>query len=157
MIIVLTVHSLIGTVLVIATKENEEVAINYTVGFIGWTISLFSSIIGRIRLWNKHRDKRSIFINVETRKQYWCKLKDADDIDDWVKGYVFVKRYAPKDEWSILEPFDEEFIENSKRNCNHCKYDKDCTFDMYRESLDRIRCKHDVFGAVTEFDKFEKK
>lgn len=156
-IVVLLIHSLIGTILVIATKEDESVAIYYAVGVIGLVVSLLCWIVRRIIHWSKYHDKRSIFKNEETGEQYWCKTKDTDDINGWVSGYEIVKRYAPKDEWSVLEPFSKEFIKKSKCNCDNCKYDKDCTFDMYRASLDKIKCKHDVFGVVTEFDKFEKK
>lgn len=155
-IVVLLIHSLIGTILVISTKEDESVAIYYAIGVIGWIVSLFCLIVKRIIHWNKYHDKRSIFKNEETGKQYWCKTKDSNDVE-WVEGYKIVKRYALKSEWSVLEPFSKEFIEKSKCNCDNCKYDDDCTFDMYRASLDRIKCKHDVFGVVTEFDKFEKK
>lgn len=156
-IISLSVHSLIGTVLFFITKENEEVAVYYAIGFIGWVIALLSWIARRIKHWNKYHDKRSIFKNEETGEQYWCKLKDTNDINNWCEGYELVKRYAPKFEWEILEPFSKEFLEKIKRNCDNCMYEKDCTFDMYRASLDRIKCKHNVFGEVTEFDKFEKK
>ena len=48
-------------------------------------------------------------------------------------------------------------ISVAQRNCDRCKHDGSCTFDMWRASLDKIKCKHDNFGTVTEFDKFEKK
>lgn len=68
-----------------------------------------------------------------------------------------VKRYATKDEWQDLIPFTKEQIEFAGRNCDRCKHDGSCTFDMWRASLDKIKCKHDNFGTVTEFDKFERK
>ena len=68
-----------------------------------------------------------------------------------------IKRYATKDEWKDLTPFTKEQIELAQRNCDKCKYDGSCTFDMWRASLDKIKCKHDNFGTVTEFGKFEKK
>ena len=155
MIITLSIQSLIGTVLAIATREDEDFTTYYAVGFIGWIVSLFCLIVRRIIHWNKYHDKRSIFKNEETGKQYWCRLKDTNDIT-WVKGYKLVKRYAPKSEWCSLDTFDKSFIENSKCNCEHCKYDESCTFSYYGEGQDKIRCKHDEYGTVTEFDKFEK-
>ena len=68
-----------------------------------------------------------------------------------------IKRYATKDEWKDLKPFTKEQIEVVQRNCDRCKHDGSCAFDMWRVSLDKIRCKHDNFGTVTEFDKFERK
>lgn len=157
MITVLLIHSLVGTILVIATKENEAVAIYYAVGVVGWIVSLFCLIVRKIKHWNQYHNKRSIFKNEETGNQYWCNLKDTNDINHWIEGYELVKRYAPKNEWSVLEPFSKEFVDNSKINCDHCKHDKTCTFDMYKASLDKIRCEHNIFGEVTKFDKFEKK
>ena len=81
-------------------------------------------------------------------------MKYADDFS-W--HYDMIKRYATKDEWQDLIPFTKEQIELAQRNCNRCKHDGSCTFDMWRVSLDRIMCKHDNFGTVTEFDKFERK
>ena len=48
-------------------------------------------------------------------------------------------------------------VELAQRNCDRCKHDGSCTFDMWKASLDKIKCKHDNFGTVTEFDKFERK
>ena len=72
-------------------------------------------------------------------------------------NYDMVKRYATKDKWQDLAPFTKEQIELAQRNCDRCKHDGSCTFDMWRASLDKIKCKHDNFGTVTEFDKFERK
>ena len=73
-------------------------------------------------------------------------MKYANDFD-W--HYDIVKRYATKDEWKDLTPFTKEQIEFAQRNCDRCKYNDDC------KSLDTIKCEHDDFGTVTEFDKFE--
>ena len=70
-----------------------------------------------------------------------------------MQGYKLLVRYAPKEKWEGLPEFSKEFIENSKRNCDHCKHDKSCICEF---PYAYIRCEHDVYGMVIEFDKFEK-
>lgn len=152
-ILTLLIHSLIGTVVYMVTNENDDFIAYYGRGVIGLILEFFFVIIGKIIKWFKYRDKRSIFED-ENGNKFYCKVKYANDFD-W--HYDTVKRYATKDAWKDLEPFTKEQIENAQKHCDRCKYNGDCTFDMYRASLDRIRCKHDMFGQVTEFDKFEKK
>lgn len=153
-IITVLVHSLIGTVIYIATNENEEFIVYYGLGIVGWLISGFCYIVRRIKKWWFYRNKRSIFED-ENGNRFYCEIKYANDFH-W-KDYDLVKRYATKDQWQDLTPFTKEQIEDAQRNCDRCKYNGTCTFDMWRASLDKIRCKHDVGGVVTEFDKFEKK
>lgn len=147
------VHSLIGTIIYIATNENDTFAAYYATGIIGCIVSGFCYIVRLIKRWWFNRDKRSIFKD-ENDNQYYCEVKYADDFS-W--HYDMVKRYATKDEWGKVVPFTKEQIELAQRNCDRCKHDGSCTFDMWRASLDKIKCKHDVCGTVTEFDKFEKK
>ena len=80
-------------------------------------------------------------------------LKDSDDIYCWTEGYKLVKRYAPKSEWKDLPYFDKKFIEKSKRNCDNCKHDRECSLYPIETN---IKCKHKECGTVLEFDKFEK-
>ena len=153
-IITILVHSFIGTVVYIATNENEEFAVYYGLGIVGWLISGFCYIVRRIKKWLDYHDKRSIFEDKNSNR-FYCEVKYTDDFL-W-QDYDLIKRYATKDQWQVLTPFTKEQIEDAKRNCDRCKYNGTCTFDMWRSSLDKIRCKHDVDGVVTEFDKFEKK
>ena len=116
-------------------------------------ISGFCYIVRLIKRWWFNHDKRSIFED-ENGNRFYCEVKYANDFN-W--HYDMVKRYATKDEWQDLTSFTKEQIEFAQRNCHRCKHDGSCTFDMWRASLDKIKCKHDNFGTVTEFDKFEKK
>lgn len=154
-IIILLIHSLIGTILYIATNENDEVITYYGIGVIGCVLASFFAIGRRISKWWKYHDKRSIFEDEDGNK-FYCNPKYAKDFE-WHYANELVKRYATKDEWKDLKPATKEQIGTAQKNCDNCKHDGRCTFDMYRASLDRIRCKHDMFGVVTEFDKFEKK
>lgn len=77
---------------------------------------------------------------------------NTNDIQ-WVAGYKMIKRYASKSECFDIPDFDKAFIENSKRNCDRCKYNKKCD----GEYLESIKCKHDEYGCVLEFNKFERK
>ena len=152
-IITLLVYWLIGTIVYIATDDNYKFAAYYTIGIIGLIVSGFCYIVRLIKRWWFNHDKRSIFED-ENGNRFYCEVKYANDFN-W--HYDMVKRYATKDEWQNLTPFTKEQIKLAQRNCDRCKHDGSCTFDMWRASLDKIKCKHDNFGTVTEFDKFERK
>ena len=152
-IITLLIHSLIGTIIYIVTNENDDFAAYYTIGIIGWIVSGFCYLVRLIKRWNFNHDKRSIFED-KNGNRFYCKVKYANDFN-W--HYDMIKRYATKDEWQDLTPFIKEQIELAQINCDRCKYDGSCTFDMWRASLDKIKCKHDNFGMVTEFNKFDRK
>ena len=81
-----------------------------------------------------------------------CHTKDANDIN-WKENYKFVKRYAIKSEWNELPMISEDILEKCKINCSHCKFDSEC-YCSYPYT--KIKCKHDEFGTVIEFDKFKK-
>lgn len=156
-LITLIIYSLVSTVLFIITKENEDVAIAFGLGIVGLTLVGILQIIRKIaNKFKYHIGKRSIFVEESTGNKYKCKVKDAEDIHHWVEGYKLIKRYAVKSEWIDIPDFSAEFISNSKKNCDNCKHDKpeECMCDY---PYDRVRCKHDEYGRVLEFDKFEKK
>ena len=148
-------NEIVLTVIYIATDENEEFAVHYGIGIIGCIVSWFCCLVRLIKRWKFNRDKRSIFED-ENGNRHYCEVKYADDFC-WHDNYDMVKRYAIKDEWKDLTPFTKEQIEAAQRNCDRCKHDDTCTFDQWRPSLDKIKCKHDECGVVTEFDKFEEK
>lgn len=151
----LIIYSLVGTVLFIITKENEDVAIYFGLGIVGLTLCGILMVIRKVRdKFKYHIGKRSIFEEISTGKKYKCKVKDAEDIHCWVQGYKMLKLYATKSEWIDIPDFNEEFIFNSKKNCNNCKYYEECMRDSPRFT---VKCKHDSCGTVLEFDKFESK
>ena len=153
-LLTLVLYSFIATVGFIVSGENEDVAIAFGLGIFGLTLlglcGVLRKIIGKLRNINK----RSIFENRDTGEKFKCKLKYTHDIE-WLKGYKLVRRYADKSEWECIPDFSEEFIINSKRNCDNCKHDKECTCDYYPYTT--IKCKHDEYGRVLEFDEFEEK
>ena len=152
-ILTLLIYSLIAIVVYFISGENGDVLEFFGVGIIGWIILfVIDFIVMPIGNFIRYYDKRSIFKEESTGNKYICKLKDTEDIDLWTEGYKIVKRYAPKSEWKDLPYINEEVIKNSKRNCNHCKYDKECSrYPMEKN----IKCKHSEYGRVLEFDKFE--
>jgi hypothetical protein len=154
-IITLLVYWTIGTIMIIISDENEKVILAFAVGAIGGLWILIVAAIRKLLFYFKYRyNKRSIVIEVSTGKLYKCKTKDTDDIIHWVSDYQLFKRYSfDKQEWKDLPDFSKEFIEKSKRNCDHCKYDKECLCDF---PYDKVKCKHNEYGVVIEFDKFEK-
>ena len=155
-LLTLIAYSLIGTILYIITKDNEDVAIAFGLGIVGLTLSGILNLIRKIvNKFKYHIGKRSIFEETSTGNKYKCKVKNANDVE-WVSGYKMLKRYATKSEWIDIPDFSKELILNSKKNCNNCKHDNssECRCDY---PYDRLRCKHDEWGAVLEFDKFESK
>ena len=150
-LLTLIVYSLVATIVFIITKENEDVAIVFGLGVVGLVLVGVSKVIHKIiNKFKYHIGKRSIFIEESTGKKYKCKVKDSQDIG-WVSGYKIVRRYAEKSEWRDIPDFSKEFISNSKINCDNCKYDNECDqFPYYK-----VKCKHDEYGRVLEFDKFE--
>lgn len=149
------IHSFIGTIVFIITNKNENFATYYAIGIIGCVTSGFCYVIKLIKKWWFNHSRRSIFED-ENGNRLYCEIKYANDFDWHYNKWTMINKYAIKDDWKDLTPFTKEQIELAKRNCDRCKYD-DCTFDIWRKSLDKIKCKHDAFGIVTEFDKFEKK
>ena len=149
-IIGLTVYSFISTITICITNEDEDVIMYFALGICGLILNCTCWCISKVIHWHKYHDKRSIIINKETMERKWCKLKDADDIIGWHEGYNFIKRYSDKSEWNKLESFSDEFIEWSKQNCDNCKYDKECGKGNYN-----IKCKHDIYDSVLEYDAFE--
>lgn len=152
-LITLAAYSLFSTILYLIT-DNEDVVIAFGLGIIGLVLTGIMKIINKIKnLFKYHVGKRSIFEEESSGNNYRCKTSDTDDIQ-WVSGYKLIKRYASKTEWIDIPDFSKEFIENSKRNCDYCKHDKECECKYPYTS---VKCKHDEFGTVLEFDKFVKK
>lgn len=156
-IITLVAYSTIATLVYIISKENETVAIAFGLGVVGLTLAGVLNIIRAIKRQFKYNiGLRSIFLEASTGNKYKCKVKDSEDIRCWVEGYDLLMRYAPISEYIDIPDFSKEFIANSKRNCDHCKHDVEgecvCSYPY-----DGVRCKHDEYGRVLEFDKFESK
>lgn len=106
-IVTLLIHSLIGTIIYIATNENDDFAAYYAIGIIGLIVSGFLYLVRHIKRWCFYHNKRSIFED-ENGNKFYCEVKYADDFS-W--HYDMVKRYAIKDEWQDLTPFTKEQIE----------------------------------------------
>ena len=104
-----------------------------------------------------HIGKRAIFKHKKTGELFKCKVKDTKNIE-WLYDYKIVKRYATKAEWRDVPDFSKELLDLSKCNCDNCKYDKECVVD-HRDypHYNKIKCKHDEYGLILEFDMFDKK
>ena len=152
-VLTLIIYSLISTVVFVITKENEDVLAIFGLGIVGLVLLCITNIIYKIK--NKlkyHINKRSIFEEVATGNKYKCKVSDSHNVD-WVPGYRLVKRYASRSEYIDIPDFSKDFIEKSRKNCDNCKYNKECDYNYPRNT---IKCKND-YGIIIEFDKFEKK
>ena len=148
-LLTLITYSLISLSIHVISRENDDVLEFFGMGVVGWVILLILIPIFKIIKYIEHYNKRSIFEEKDTDKQYNCKLKDTDDIIYWTEGYKLIKRYADKSEWTFTQDFSKEFIDKSKINCSHCKYDDEC-------QRHEPKCMHNTFGQVLEFNKFEK-
>lgn len=153
-LITLVVYSLISTIMYIIVREDDVVLVVFGLGIVGL---LFFAVIGIIqkivKLFKYHINKRSIFEEESSGNKYKCKTSYTNDIR-LVPGYKLIKRYVSKSECIDIPDFSKEFVENSKKNCDHCKYDKECECEY---PYTKVRCKHDGYGTVLEFDKFVKK
>lgn len=94
-----------------------------------------------------------------------CRTKDANDFT-W-HGWNIYKRYVTLNDIKagriskvngeeILSAYDipwvtDKMLREAKINCGRCQLNDEC----YRK--DTPFCKHDEYGCVTEFDKFENK
>ena len=151
----LIIYSLISFSVFLLSNENEDVFAFFGMGITGWIIFGLYYIIERISNHFKyHHNKRSIFLEESTGNKYICKVKDAEYFSLWMNGYRVIKRYANKSEWKDIPYLSDELIEKSKMNCDNCKYDEECVCEF---PYDKIKCKHDKYGTVLEFDKFEKR
>lgn len=146
-ILTLLIHSLIGTIIFIITKKDEEFAIFYAIGIIGWIIVGLYCIAKVFKRWLNYHNKRSIFED-ENGERFYCKTKYTND---FIYYYEMVDRYATKDEWQDLKPFTKEQIKSVQRNCRRCKHHNSCDYNIW------VRCEHDESGTVIEFDKFERR
>lgn len=146
-------YSLISTIAYLIT-DNKDVAIAFGLGIVGISLSVISRIVNKIKnLFKYNIGKRSIFEEEISGNKYKCKTSNTNDIQ-WITGYKLIKRYASKSEYVDIPDFSKVLIEKSKRNCDHCKYNKECDCDY---PYIKVKCTHDGYGTVIEFDKFEKK
>ena len=79
-IITLLVHSLIGTIIYIATNESDDFAAYYAIGIIGWIVSGFFYSLRLIKRWYFNHNKRSIFED-ENGNKFYCEVKYANDFN----------------------------------------------------------------------------
>ena len=152
-ILTLLIYSIIPTILYIITGErNEDILICFGFGIFGLTLLLLCKTTRSIYKHIKNNTQRSIFKD-ESGALYKCKLKYTNNLM-WNSSYKIVKRYASKSEWTNLPDVPTNIIEESKKNCDNCKYDKECVCEF---PYNKVKCKHDNFGKVIEFDKFKEK
>lgn len=149
-LITLIGYSVISTLLSLICKDDENILIAFGLGIFGLTLCGVLRIVHEITNQFKHHiGKRSIFEEISTGNKYKCKTKDTMDIHGWLDDYKIIKQYAKKSEWADIPDFSQEIIDKSKMNCDYCKHDEACRYD--------VKCKHDPWGTVLEFDKFESK
>lgn len=138
----LLIYSAISTAIYLLTKQNDEILCHFGLGIVGNILVFICYVIDKIHRFIKYYNIRSIICIESTGELRYCKLKDTDDIYFYHKGYELKKRYAKKDEWKKLKPFEQEFIKYCKRNCGRCIHD-DIECDSNR-------------GICTDYDNYEK-
>ena len=153
-LITLIIYSLISTIIYIFSKYNEDVLMFFGLGIVGLTVAAIVKAIRKIKdLFKYSVGKYSIFEEKSTGKRYKCKVNDAHNID-WLQEYKMIKRYATKSEWNGIPNFNEDILVRSRINCDNCKFDEECQCEFpYTD----VKCKHNEYGEVLEFDKFCKR
>lgn len=146
----LLVYSLIGTVVVELSKENDSVMFFFSTGIFGTLLYVLTRIGEECVKMCRHKNQRSLWEEKKTKRIYKSKLKDTRDLE-WLGKFKLIKRYATREEWKDVADIPTEALKESRRNCDRCKYNKECCNKEY------IRCKHDEYGCVLEFDKFAEK
>ena len=152
-LITLIIYSAITTAIYMLSGEREDILWYSGLGIVGLLLLCFFRVKYEIERFFKYRGKRSIFEDVESKQRYKCRISQSHDIK-WLAQYRLIDQIADKEEWKDIPDFPNDVIKESRRNCNRCKYDERCNYDC---QYSRIKCKHDEFGAILEFDKFEKK
>lgn len=147
----LLAYSLISTLVYIILRENETVLEAFGLGIVGLLLSGIMAVVRKVIFQLKYRIGKRSIIEECNGLRYQCKPQDTDDITGWKDGYKLIKRYASKSEWKDLPAYSKEFIEECKRNCDHCKYNDECN-----RGKTYVKCEHDEYGVVIEFNKFEK-
>ena len=151
-ILTLLVYWTIATIVIVVSNENDDVIAAFAFGIVGGLLILVMSTLRKLLFYFKNRFRRcSVFQEEATYKNYKCNPKYTDDVL-WVQGYKLIRRYAHISEHKDIPYFSQEFIEQAQRNCEHCKYNDEC-----ERGKAYVKCKHDEWGVVTEFDQFEKK
>lgn len=121
------------------SNQNEDVAIWFGLGIVGFVLNQIARLIRFIIKHIKYIKIKSI-IQCPDGTQKWCECKYADDIYHWHEGYNIVKRYANKNEWSKLPTFSKEEINHFKHNCHNCIYNnKECK-DDYNGDIETCLC-----------------
>lgn len=141
-IITLLIYSAISTAVYLISRQNDEILCHFGLGIVGNILVFICYVIDKIHHFIKYYNIRSIMCIESTGELRYCKLKDTSDIYLYHKGYKLKKRYAKKEEWKTLKPFDQEFINYCKRNCSRCIHDD-------------VECDSDR-GICTDLDMFDK-
>lgn len=150
-IIAILAYNIIGTAVFFATKENDDVAARFIFGLLNiiWILLyIFVFLFKRIK---ERFFIRSIIENKETNVKYHCEHKYYDDFIFYTDKFKGVSRAAYRKVWKPLNPVTKEMIEEATRHCKYCKHNnKDCTDNG------TPLCKHNCWGEVEEYDKFER-
>lgn len=151
MLLGILIYSVLSTVIIILTNENDTVMSFLALGIFGSVLLLLFIPLKKLIRWNNyHKGKRSIFIHKETGEKWCCKTKYTDNIYSWQPEYKLIKRYAKKNDWKSINEFPKDVLTKFCINCDNCKYDTECS-----RRRENVKCQHDLYGVVTTFDKFE--
>ena len=160
-IILLTLlsYSFIATMTYILSKENDDILAAFGLGCFGLSLVFIVRLIRKISKLIKYSKLCSLYKETNTGNVYKCKTKDSHNMD-WMQDYEIVKRYKKITECEDIPWVSKEVLEKSRINCDNCIYDNVCDGSIYSDgswNYHGIKCKHDKYGAVVEFDKFVKK
>lgn len=147
-ILTLFVYSIISTTIYLLSKQNEDVLEVFGLGIFGMILVGISKLYWNIKQFFRcNYQKRTLFQDNKTKTIYKCKNKDTHNI--YWGDYKLIKRYTKKNEWKDIPDLPDDVMKKLKINCENCIYNKDCEKN--------VKCKHDNYGTVIEFDQFKKK
>lgn len=148
-IVILTLvgYSTVSTIVYIISGENYDVLAVFGLGIFGVIIIFLDKcVVNPMYRFIRNYNKRTVFED-ENGNKFYCHTKYANDLD-WY--YKIIKRREKKEVWKHIAPATKECIDKIQKNCDRCKHDNQCRNCG-------VRCKHDNFGIITEFDQFKKK
>lgn len=151
----LLIYSLISTIIIELSGENDTVIAIFAFGPIGLLLIAIAKVYSRIRQYFKYDFKRKSIFEDKDGNNYICSIKKGRAVSLFPE-YKRVFLRAAEDKWKGLPVLPKEYVakcwKQRKRTCRYCKYDGFCD-----EDTGTTKCKCDENGYIIDYDAFEKR